>query len=82
MNRDEAARNARKAYDKKYSKEEQVEHAIKGGQIGGRKRMSKLSKKQRTELASKAAKTRWVNWKKLQDSKTSEFKQAIREKGK
>lgn len=31
----------------------------KGGLIGGPKRAAKLSKKRRTEIASKAANTRW-----------------------
>lgn len=35
------------------------EYARKGGLIGGPKRAAKLSKKRRTEIASKAARTRW-----------------------
>ena len=35
------------------------EYARKGGLIGGLKRAAKLSKERRTEIASKAARTRW-----------------------
>jgi len=31
----------------------------KGGQIGGKRRLSTLSDKERKEIAAKAAKTRW-----------------------
>lgn len=36
------------------------EYARKGGLIGGPKRAAKLSKKRRTEIASKAARARWA----------------------
>jgi len=36
------------------------EYARKGGLIGGPKRAAKLSKKRRTEIASKAARVRWA----------------------
>lgn len=35
-------------------------YARKGGLIGGRKRATKLSKKRRAEIASKAAQARWA----------------------
>jgi hypothetical protein len=35
------------------------EYARKGGLIGGPKRAAKLSKKQRSEIASKGARVRW-----------------------
>lgn len=35
------------------------EYARKGGLIGGPKRAAKLTKKRRTEIASKAARARW-----------------------
>jgi len=40
------------------------EYARKGGLIGGPKRAAKLSKKQRVEIAKKAATTRWSKAKK------------------
>jgi hypothetical protein len=36
-----------------------TEYARKGGLIGGPKRAAKLSRKRRSEIASKAAKARW-----------------------
>jgi hypothetical protein len=36
-----------------------LEYARKGGLIGGRKRAAKLTKKRRTEIATKAARARW-----------------------
>jgi hypothetical protein len=41
-----------------------LEYARKGGLIGGPKRAAKLSKKQRVEIAKKAATTRWSKAKK------------------
>jgi len=36
-----------------------TEYARKGGLIGGPKRAAKLSRKRRSEIATKAAKARW-----------------------
>ena len=38
-----------------------VKAGRKGGKIGGRARAKRLSKKQRTKIAQKAAKARWKN---------------------
>jgi hypothetical protein len=35
----------------------------KGGKIGGKRRMVTMTPEQRKEIAAKAAKTRWANYK-------------------
>ncbi len=44
----------------KMSPEERAEFASKGGKVGGKARAAKLTKKQRSEIARKAAETRWA----------------------
>lgn len=45
---------------KTMSPEERTEFASKGGAVGGRARADKLSSKRRSEIARKAAASRWA----------------------